>query len=124
MHWNTMCFVWLCFARWGIETRLNLIWLESVQSKIKAANNVDSMTRRKIEISSSTFKDNTSLRTKARSVELQCSEMPTMEYLINLHAHLLSTRKYPLRGYILGVLTHTTALDRLWGGDGTLTIWF
>ena len=34
------------------------------------------------------------------------------------------TRKYPLRGYILGVLTHTTALDRLWGGDETLTIWF
>ena len=34
------------------------------------------------------------------------------------------TRKYPLRGYILGVLTHTTALDRLWGGDGTLTMWF
>ena len=30
------------------------------------------------------------------------------------------TRKYPLRGYILGVLTHTTALDRLWGGDETL----
>ena len=26
------------------------------------------------------------------------------------------TRKYPLRGYILGVLTHTTALDRFWGG--------
>ena len=26
-------------------------------------------------------------------------------------------RKYPLRGFILGVLTHTTALDRLWGGD-------
>ena len=36
----------------------------------------------------------------------------------------LKTRKYPLRGYILGVLTHTTALDRLWGGDGTLTMWF
>ena len=34
------------------------------------------------------------------------------------------TRKYTLRGYILGVLTHTTALDRLWGGDGTLTMWF
>ena len=34
------------------------------------------------------------------------------------------TRKYPLRGYILGVLTHTTALDRLWGGDETLTMWF
>ena len=27
---------------------------------------------------------------------------------------------YPLRGYILGVLTHTTALDQLWGGDETL----
>ena len=34
------------------------------------------------------------------------------------------TRKYPLRGYILGVLIHTTALDRLWGGDETLTVWF
>ena len=34
------------------------------------------------------------------------------------------TRKYPLRGYILGVLTHTTAWDRLWGGDETLTMWF
>ena len=34
------------------------------------------------------------------------------------------TRKYPLRGYILGVLTHTTALDRLWGGDVTLNMWF
>ena len=33
---------------------------------------------------------------------------------------LLGTRKYPLRGYILGVLTHTTALDRLWGVDETL----
>ena len=30
------------------------------------------------------------------------------------------TRKYLLRGYILGVLTHTTALDRLGGGDETL----
>ena len=37
---------------------------------------------------------------------------------------LMHTRKYPLRGYILGVLTHTTAWDRLWGGDGTLTMWF
>ena len=34
------------------------------------------------------------------------------------------TRNYPLRGYIQGVLTHTTAWDRLWGGDGTLTMWF
>ena len=30
------------------------------------------------------------------------------------------TRKYPLRGYILGVLTHTTALDQLWGNDESL----
>ena len=30
------------------------------------------------------------------------------------------TRKYPLRGYFLGVLAHTTALDRLWRGDETL----
>ena len=29
-------------------------------------------------------------------------------------------RKYPLRGYTLGVLTHTTACDRLWEGDETL----
>ena len=39
-------------------------------------------------------------------------------YLIGL------TRKYLLRGYFLGVLTHTTAWDRLWGGDETLTMWF
>ena len=31
------------------------------------------------------------------------------------HKH---TRKYPLCGYILGVLSHTTTRDRLWGGDG------
>ena len=30
------------------------------------------------------------------------------------------TRKYPLRGYILGVLTHTTAWNRHWRGDITL----
>ena len=33
---------------------------------------------------------------------------------------LIHTRKYPLRGYILSVLTHTTAWDQYWGGDGTL----
>ena len=32
----------------------------------------------------------------------------------------ISTRKYPLRGYILGVLTHTTAWDPHWGVDETL----
>ena len=30
------------------------------------------------------------------------------------------TRKCRLCGYILGVLTHTTAWDQLWGGDETL----
>ena len=38
--------------------------------------------------------------------------------------HYEITRKYPLRRYILGVLTHTTAWDQLWGGDRTLTMWF
>ena len=34
--------------------------------------------------------------------------------------NLLLIRKYPLHGYILGVLMHTTAWDQLWGGDYTL----
>ena len=33
------------------------------------------------------------------------------------------TRKYPLRGYILGVLTNTTAWDPLWGGDVSLRLY-
>ena len=32
------------------------------------------------------------------------------------------TRKYLLRGYILGVLTHTTAWDQHWGGDEILKL--
>ena len=28
--------------------------------------------------------------------------------------------KYPLPGYILGAITHTTDKDRLWVGDETL----
>ena len=37
--------------------------------------------------------------------------------------HFISfTRKYPLSGYILGVLTHTTAWDRHWGVDETLKL--
>ena len=35
----------------------------------------------------------------------------------------INTRKYPLRGYFLGVLTHTTAWDRLWGGDVFLRLY-
>ena len=34
-----------------------------------------------------------------------------------LRNHVYNTRKYPLRGYILGVLTHTTAWEQLWEGD-------
>ena len=37
---------------------------------------------------------------------------------------LFSTKKYPLRGYLLGVLAHTTAWDGLWGGDETLMCGF
>ena len=37
-------------------------------------------------------------------------------FLLNLEY----TRKYPLRGCILGVLTHTIAWEQLWEGDGTL----
>ena len=47
-------------------------------------------------------------------------ELERFTNILNYH----NTRKYPLCGYILGVLTHTTALDRLWGGDETLTKWF
>ena len=43
-----------------------------------------------------------------------------MKYLIWIYT---ITRKYPLRGYILGVLTHTTAWDRLWGGDVSLRLY-
>ena len=41
-----------------------------------------------------------------------------------LHKIMLNvTRKYPLRGYILGVLTHTTTWDQLWGGDVFLRLY-
>ena len=42
-----------------------------------------------------------------------------LEYF-NIFSKLFITKKYPLRGYILGVLTHTTTLDRLWGSGKTL----
>ena len=38
--------------------------------------------------------------------------------------YIAVTRKYPLHGYNLGVLKHTTALDQLWGDDETLNMWF
>ena len=37
---------------------------------------------------------------------------------------LIYIRKYPLHRYILVVLTHTNALNRLLEGDRTLTMWF
>ena len=40
-----------------------------------------------------------------------------------IHFTLVVTRKYQLRGYILGVLTHTTALDQLWRGDVVLKMY-
>ena len=43
---------------------------------------------------------------------------------INFHEqNMENTRKYPLLRYILGVLTHTTAWDRLWGGDVFLIVY-
>ena len=33
------------------------------------------------------------------------------------------TRKYPLHGYILGMLKHITAWDRLWGGEVVLKLY-
>ena len=35
-------------------------------------------------------------------------------------AEIFDTREYPLFGYILGVLMHTTAWDRYWRGGETL----
>ena len=37
------------------------------------------------------------------------NEMRDMRVILVLK--IVTTRKYPLRGYILGVLTHTTAWD-------------
>ena len=34
-------------------------------------------------------------------------------YFSKLQTNIYITRKYPLRGYFLGVLMHTTAWDRL-----------
>ena len=47
-------------------------------------------------------------------------EKITVKYLMLY----LSTRNYPLRGYFLGVLTHTTAWDQLQGDDETLKCGF
>ena len=41
-----------------------------------------------------------------------------------LYFYLYVTRKYPLRGYTLGVLTNTTAWDQHWRNDETLKCGF
>ena len=43
-----------------------------------------------------------------------------MDGRTSVEVEIISTRKYVLCGYILGVLTHTTTWDRLLGGDETL----
>ena len=80
-----------------------------------------------------------------------CKEDKKIAHLTLNNFHIviiIFTRKYSLRGYILGVLAHTTAWDWLWGSDvfkivdcmyvawlrlawqrsdrafGTLTMWF
>ena len=54
---------------------------------------------------------------------IEDSETSDEDAIIRLVLYLIRiyhTRKYLLCGYILGVLTHTTAWDQLWGGDETL----
>ena len=36
--------------------------------------------------------------------------------------NIIDTRKYPLHGYILVVLMHTTAGDQYWGDNETLKL--
>ena len=43
-----------------------------------------------------------------------------VECIYSMIFDFMATRKYLLRRYILGVLTHTTAWDQIWGGDYTL----
>ena len=43
-----------------------------------------------------------------------------LHFQVGEHIYLL-IRKYPLRGYIIGVLAHTSAWDRHWGGNQTLS---
>ena len=49
-----------------------------------------------------------------------CGLVSKTQYAERTLHEIENTRKYPLRGYILGVLTHTTAWDRHWEGDITL----
>ena len=59
-------------------------------------------------------KKNISLERKEAKLEKEEAE----KYK-KLQVNYFLTRKYPLRVYFLGVLTHTTAWDRLWVGEKT-----
>ena len=57
-----------------------------------------------------------------KSTVFSVAEACEVQGLADVKVEIVSTRKYPLRGYILGVLTHTTAWDRNWGVDETLKL--
>ena len=47
----------------------------------------------------------------ATVVGIAQSRLAVRNKVVNIRFEIYITRKYPLRGYILGVLTHTTAWD-------------
>ena len=47
----------------------------------------------------------------------------SLNKIVKIIKSIVFTRKYPLRRYILGVLTHTTAWDQLLGGDVFLRLY-
>ena len=54
---------------------------------------------------------------KLLQAEYFCVALFSLTRTINVKFILIIPRKYSLGGYILGVLTYTTAWDQLWGGD-------
>ena len=69
----------------------------------------------KIELNSKRAKMESRLESK--------QESSTKVAITHAKSFFKKTRKYPLRGYFLGVLTYTTAWDRLWGGDVFLRLY-
>ena len=88
---------------------------------IISVNSVNSINSNKyLIIFEAYFKNKISMLSPVSTASTAVSLSTSLKHISKIRC----TRKYPLRGYILGVLTHTTALDRIWGGDGTLTMWF
>ena len=54
-----------------------------------------------------------------RGGELDVKEI-SLKGIFQSNSSIVITRKYPLRGYILGILTHKTAWRRHWRGDETM----